>query len=62
MIVLEDLTEADKQRSVIYTNGVGEEELGHITTWNLTYVFVDYGNSCGRGIATNPNDLHFTCR
>lgn len=60
MILIEKLTEQDKSRSVVYTDGTGDTEKGHITSWNLTFVFVDYGNSCGRGIATDPGDLKFS--
>jgi len=59
MIILENLTDIDKNRKVVYTDGTGDTEEGHITTWNSSFVFVDYGNSCGRGIATDPNDLNF---
>jgi hypothetical protein len=59
MINIEELTNKDIQRKVVYTDGVGEREEGHITSWNGTYIFVDYGKSCGRGIATIPIDLQF---
>ena len=60
---LSDLKESDVGRSVIYTpfegcNGSLKED-GHITSWNDTYIFVDYGDSCGRGKATRPEDLEF---
>ena len=35
-------------------------EFGRITSWNATYIFVDYGKNCGRGTATRPEDLEFT--
>jgi len=54
------LTDKDLNRSVIYTDGTGDTESGHITSWNDVYIFVDYGNSCGRGIATSPDDLNWT--
>ena len=57
MIKIEDLKDTDKGRSVTYTDGVGETEFGHISSWNEKFIFVDYGNSCGRGIATSPSDL-----
>ena len=60
MICVENLTEKDKDREVTYTDGTGDKEFGHITSWNDTYIFVDYGNSCRRGIATSPEDLCFT--
>jgi hypothetical protein len=63
MINITKLTEEDKNRQVKYTPFEGCDndllEYGHITSWNDTYVFVDYGNSCGRGIATEPRDLDF---
>jgi len=64
MIDLASLREEDKGRNVIYKpfegcdNSLREE--GHITSWNEIYIFVDYGHSCGRGIATSPNDLEFS--
>ena len=60
MIILENLKEEDKGRSVIYTDGTGGKEDGHITSWNSKFIFVDYGKNCGRGIATDPHDLKFT--
>jgi len=59
MIVLANLEDKDKNRQVTYVDGTGEKEYGHITSWNDKFIFVDYGNSCGRGIATDPNDLFF---
>ena len=61
MINIIKLTEEDKGRSVIYTDGVGDIEEGQITSWNPEYIFVDYGKNCGRGTATRPCDLKFTC-
>lgn len=59
MIEIEKLTKEDIGRNVIYTNGIGEKEYGYITSFNDKYIFVDYGNSCGRGIATSSRDLDF---
>lgn len=57
------LTEEDIGRSVVYTPFIGCEpedyEYGHITSFNTTSVFVDYGKNCGRGTGTNPMDLKF---
>lgn len=60
MINIEKLTELHKNRNVVYTDGTGDIEEGHITSWNDRFIFVDYGKSCGRGIATDPNDLEFS--
>ena len=60
MIDIEKLSEEDIKRKVIYTDGTGDIEEGHITSFNKKFVFVDYGKSCGRGIATSPNDLKFS--
>ena len=60
MIKIEELKEEHKNRSVVYTDGTGEIEEGHITSWNKRFIFVDYGKSCGRGIATDPCDLNFS--
>ena len=59
MIDPNSLTKDDKNRNVTYIDGVGNKEYGHITSWNDVYIFVDYGTSCGRGIATSPDDLTF---
>ena len=60
MIVLSNLEDKDVNRNVVYSDGTGETEEGHITSWNDKFIFVDYGNSCGRGIATDPLDLTFS--
>lgn len=60
MIYIKNLTEEDRCREVTYTDGTGAKEFGHITSWNEVNIFVDYGNSCGRGIATYPCDLSFS--
>ena len=63
MIDIKKLQDSDVKRAVVYIsnyiNGTGETEQGHITSWNDKFIFVDYGNSCGRGIATEPDDLNF---
>ena len=59
MIDIDKLKEEDKGRSVTYIDGIGQKEYGHITSWNEKFIFVDYGKNCGRGTATDPNDLHF---
>ena len=59
MIDIKSLKKEDEARNVTYTDGVGCKEYGHITSWNERNIFVDYGNSCGRGIATRPDDLTF---
>lgn len=59
MIDIGKLKNKDIGKSVIYTDGTGDTEEGHITSWNNKFIFVDYGNSCGRGIATYPSDLRF---
>ena len=61
MIKISELTkESDINRKVIYQpqHSNGKIEEGRITSWNDTYIFVDYSNS-GRGIATRPEDLSF---
>ena len=60
MIKIEKLKEEHKNRNVIYTDGTGSIEEGHITSWNDRFIFVDYGHNCGRGIATDPRDLEFS--
>lgn len=58
MIDITKLTEEDKDRKVIFENGEKKEE-GRITSWNNTFIFVDYDNT-GRGQATKPENLIFT--
>ena len=58
MINISILTEEDKRRKVIYCSH-GKVEEGYITSWNVEYIFVDYGKNCGRGTATSPKDLEF---
>ena len=59
MIDIKELTKEDIKRNVTYVDGTGDIEQGHITSFNDTYIFVDYGKNCGRGIATKPEDLYF---
>ena len=60
MIDLNSLENKDIRRLVVYTDGVGNREEGTLTSWNDRFIFVDYGNTCGRGIATDPKDLDWT--
>jgi len=58
MVKIQNLKPEDIGRNITYVDGTGEKEFGHITSWNSKYVFVDYGpQCCGRGIATDPNNL-----
>lgn len=60
MIEIKDLKEEDKGRAVKYksTTPVGKIEYGTITSWNDTYIFVDYYGT-GKGTATRPINLDF---
>lgn len=62
-INIKELTKEDIGRNVTYTPFEGcdsrDLEHGHITSFNESNIFVDYGNSCGRGIATSPSNLKF---
>jgi len=59
MIKISELTkERDINRKVIYQPQSDHNEEGRITSWNDSFIFVDYSNS-GRGIATRPEDLNF---
>lgn len=60
MIDITKLTDEDKDRKVIYTCDDKKEE-GRITSWNDTFIFVDYDNT-GRGQATRPDMLEFTTK
>ena len=61
---IKELTKDDIGRNVVYTPFEGcdssDIEYGHITSFNDVNIFVDYGKNCGRGHATNPEDLKFT--
>ena len=59
MINIQELEPKDIKRAVVYTDNLGNSEEGYITSWNDKYIFVDYGDNCGRGIATIPNNLEF---
>ena len=62
-INIKDLTKKDIGRSVQYIPFKDckskDYEYGHITSFNDEFIFVDYGNNCGRGIAVYPSDLRF---
>jgi hypothetical protein len=58
MIKINQLSENDFDRKVIYRPKAGNVEEGFIVSWNNQYVFVRYGKTpCG--IATSPEDLEF---
>jgi len=42
MIFIENLTEKDIGRYVIYTDGGGNQEKGRIKSWNEEWIFVVY--------------------
>lgn len=48
------LDNPDKGRKVAYTPVHGERQIGIISSWNDSYVFVDYGAGAQ---ATRPGDL-----
>lgn len=53
------LNESHVNRKVVFTSYDGAKlEEGRITSWNDTWVFVDYDNT-GRGRATDPKQLEF---
>lgn len=60
MIEIKNLKEEDKGRVVRYKSTLTEiqHQFGKITSWNDTYIFVDY-NGMERGTATGPNRLDF---
>ncbi len=58
MIQINKLQPTDKDRKVVYRPTHGKMEEGRITSWNDSFVFVDYDNT-GRGQATKPEDLEF---
>ncbi len=59
MIDIHKLEKTDIGKSVCYTDShTGNKEYGTITSWNSTYVFVDYKGN-GHGYATNPIALDY---
>lgn len=59
MINITDLKEDDIGRKVIYqSHPLSKKEEGRITSFNKTWVFVDYDNT-GRGQPTPPKQLIF---
>lgn len=58
MIKISNLTENDVNRKVVYNPEFGLQQEGRITSWNNSFIFVDYDNT-GRGAATRPEDLNF---
>lgn len=59
MINPKELKEEHKNRLVIYKPYEGAKiEQGRITSWNDTFIFVDYNND-GRGQATPPSKLNW---
>ena len=53
MIVLADLTDADKGRPVTFTYHHGEKERGVLSSWNDSFVFVRFNRGV-TGEACNP--------
>ena len=59
MINIQELKEEHKNRLVVYEPYKGAKlEQGRITSWNDSFIFVDYQN-VGRGQATPPEKLYF---
>ena len=62
MIYLKDLTNADKNRLVVYSKGrLKQLEEGIITSWNDTFIFVKYGKDI-TSKATYPQDLDWAIK
>ena len=69
MINIEQLTEEDKGRWVIYTDSLGKQEFGRLKSWNSVNCFVVF-NCDARwdeyhlftGQSCNPADLKFYLR
>jgi hypothetical protein len=41
MIDIKNLTDNDVSREVVYSDGVGGKEFGHITSWNDKFILVE---------------------
>ena len=57
-IDITQLTDDDVGRTVMYVPKNQKNEVGTITSFNDTFIFVCYDDS-GRGQATKPQDLNF---
>lgn len=56
MIAIDQLTEADIGRNVIYETHLGQE-VGKLTSWNKTFIFVQFRGPNGE--ACRPEDVSF---
>ena len=61
MIPISRLKKSNIGKEVKYVcyPGSSKKEIGHITSWNDKYIFVNYGTTDGYGVATRPEDLYF---
>ena len=66
MIPIETLTDRDIGRYVVYTDGVGEKQVGRLKSWNEIWIFVvyhcadDWDNfECYTAAATDPKALEW---
>jgi hypothetical protein len=62
MIDITTLTEADKDRWVMFCDPNREEEVGAISSWNDKFIFVKYLSGKGgkdNGVATQPEHLRY---
>ena len=59
MIPISRLKESDIGKEVTYVSYPNNREIGHITSWNEKFIFVNYGTTDGYGVATDPKDLYF---
>jgi hypothetical protein len=57
MIHIDRLTEKDKGRNVVYHREHCAREVGNLTSWNDTFVFVQFKGPNGE--ACNPQDVSF---
>lgn len=57
-IDIKKVTDEHIGRGVVYKPRHGAVEQGVITSYNDSFIFVNYGAACmGRGLATSPGDL-----
>ncbi len=57
MIDISKLTDADKDRNVIYHREFSKKEVGKLSSWNEHYVFVRFKGPNGE--ACEPDDVSF---
>ncbi len=59
MIDISKLTDADKERNIVYDREFSSRQYGKLSSWNDSYVFVRFKGPNGE--ACEPADVSFEC-